>query len=196
MNPVATPSQTTTYLVEVVSSFFSTTGEVTVHVDNIPETPVVTAQGETLYSSAQAGNQWYDLNGPVAGATGQSYTPTRTDFYYTVVSNENGCQSAPSNQVYMGFTGLGKSEGAANMTAFPNPFRDDVNITYALLADADVKLVIYNTIGKEVAVADQGRRSLGMHSVSFDGSGLTQGVYYCKLFSGDEVRIVKIIRNR
>ncbi|MBE9491500.1 MAG: hypothetical protein IMY70_01330, partial [Bacteroidetes bacterium] len=96
-NPVATPDETTTYYVIVNDGDDIVTDEVTVTVHPIPETPVVTQQGTMLISSAAFGNQWYNSNGIIPGATNQSYTPTVTDDYYVIVTSVFGCQSEQSN---------------------------------------------------------------------------------------------------
>jgi photosystem II stability/assembly factor-like uncharacterized protein len=58
-----------------------------------PATPVITLNGNTLESDASAGNQWYDENGPIAGATDAEFIPTYSGNFYTIVTIED-CISA------------------------------------------------------------------------------------------------------
>ncbi len=81
-------------------------GDVIITVNAVPEQPTIEQQGDVLVSSAASGNQWYNSTGMIAGATNQSYTPTETDDYYVIVSNEFGCESEPSDSYYFIYTGL------------------------------------------------------------------------------------------
>jgi hypothetical protein len=70
-------------------------------VNPYPSTPVVSVEGtHTLVSSALNGNQWYDENGPVEGATEPAFTPLVTGWYYVTTSSET-CESAPSTTYYV-----------------------------------------------------------------------------------------------
>jgi len=76
----------------------------TVTVNPIPGTPVITAGGSTsfcpggsvtLTSSSATGNQWYLDGNALNGATNPQYTATAAG-NYTVISTVNGCASAAS----------------------------------------------------------------------------------------------------
>jgi hypothetical protein len=44
-----------------------------------------------------------------------------------------------------------------------------------------VKLSVYDLLGREVAVLLNGRKEAGRHEETFDASGLSSGVYVCRL---------------
>lgn len=67
-------------------------------VQSKPPTPTITLNGNILQSDAPAGNQWYDANGVIAGATGQFYTITATGSYFSIVTLL-GCSSNNSNKI-------------------------------------------------------------------------------------------------
>lgn len=73
-------------------------------VDPLPAKPSVTVSGNRLTSSALSGNRWFDENGPIEGATGQSFTPSVSGNYFVVVSN-GGCESEPSDTYYVNLSG-------------------------------------------------------------------------------------------
>ena len=73
-------------------------------VDPLPAKPSVTVSGNRLTSSALNGNQWFDEQGPIAGATEQSFTPSVSGNYFVVVSN-GGCESEPSDTYYVNLSG-------------------------------------------------------------------------------------------
>ncbi|MFZ4402411.1 MAG: proprotein convertase P-domain-containing protein, partial [Bacteroidales bacterium] len=53
----------------------------------VPATPIITLIGDTLFSDAPLGNQWYDMaTGAIVGATAAKYHPLQTGDYFTMVS--------------------------------------------------------------------------------------------------------------
>ncbi len=66
----------------------------------------------------------------------------------------------------------------------PNPFRSSTSISFALPADAAVRLRVYDTHGRLVAKLIDGAMSAGRHAVAFDSSNLPAGVYLCRLDAG------------
>jgi hypothetical protein len=64
---------------------------------------------------------------------------------------------------------------------YPNPFNPTTTITFALPAKAEVELKVYNILGVEVATLLKGVKNEGLHSVDFDGTGLSSGMYIYEL---------------
>jgi hypothetical protein len=60
-------------------------------------------------------------------------------------------------------------------------------------ASHNVKLTIYDLLGREVAVLVNERRPAGNHEVRFDGSGLSSGVYLYRLTAGPYVESRKML---
>lgn len=67
---------------------------------------------------------------------------------------------------------------------YPNPFNPATNISYNIPADSKVNIKVYNSIGKEVAELVNEVQSAGMHTVTFNASALSSGVYYYTVKSG------------
>lgn len=192
-NPMATPEETTVYTVTVDDGSSTISDEVTVTVNAVPDTPVIEQNGETLSSSASSGNQWYDSNGEIAGATGQTYTPTATDTYYVIVTSEYGCESEMSNELYFIYTGIIEIKNGENVNIFPNPFNSGFSLDFSLTKSSSVKVTIYNTFGQQVAVVeDNSKQTAGNHRIRFDASNLEQGVYFLH-FETEEYTLVKRI---
>ncbi|MCC5908402.1 MAG: T9SS type A sorting domain-containing protein [Balneolaceae bacterium] len=70
---------------------------------------------------------------------------------------------------------------------YPNPFNPTTQITYELPQHADVHLVVYDMLGREVATLVEGAVEAGVHSVNFDGANLSSGVYIYRLQAGNTV---------
>ncbi|NJD21159.1 MAG: T9SS type A sorting domain-containing protein [Melioribacter sp.] len=64
---------------------------------------------------------------------------------------------------------------------YPNPFNPTTAISYQLSAVSDVKLKVYDTLGKEVATLVDGKMEAGNHKVEFNAAKLASGVYIYKL---------------
>jgi len=64
---------------------------------------------------------------------------------------------------------------------FPNPFNPTTQIRYYLPASTYVKLVVYNSLGQQVADLVDAFEYAGDHLLRFDGSNLTSGIYFITL---------------
>jgi hypothetical protein len=196
-NPVASPLTTTTYTCEVNDGTATVTNSMELTVNPKPETPFINLEGETLYSDAPEGNQWYDSQGPIPGATGQSYTCQWEDVYHVVVTNEWGCESDPSNSIHVVVSGIDDPENTLNFSIYPNPFDDKVHIEFTLTQGTAYSLVVYNSIGREVRIITTNQVSNGnKEAFAISGEGLKEGIYFCKLITGKEVIMQKIIHTK
>lgn len=63
----------------------------------------------------------------------------------------------------------------------PNPFNPSTTISYALPEAGPVRLAVYNLLGEEIAVLQDGRQSAGSHELRFDGTVLPSGIYIYRL---------------
>ena len=77
--------------------------------------------------------------------------------------------------------------------SYPNPFNPSTTIRYELPASSYVKVSVLDLLGREVAVLVDERKDSGIHEVKFDGSGLSSGVYFCRLQAGGFVRTQKLV---
>ena len=69
---------------------------------------------------------------------------------------------------------------------YPNPFNPTTVVSYQLPVVSEVRLVVYDILGREVAVLVNEKQGPGEHEVKFsagsrDGSGLSSGVYFYRL---------------
>ena len=67
---------------------------------------------------------------------------------------------------------------------YPNPFNPNTQINFLLERTNEVKLVIYDILGREVKVLINNRLNDGDYSVDFNGSELSSGIYFYTLFIG------------
>jgi Secretion system C-terminal sorting domain len=76
---------------------------------------------------------------------------------------------------------------------YPNPFNPTTNIDYTLAKASDVKLSVYNLLGQKVATVVDSHMGAGTHSVTFDASKLTSGVYFYRLDAGNFSSVKKML---
>jgi len=68
---------------------------------------------------------------------------------------------------------------------YPNPFNPSTTINFALPKSSNVKLTIYNALGKEVATLVNGTMEAGNHSAVWNASNNASGMYFFKLEAGN-----------
>jgi hypothetical protein len=69
--------------------------------------------------------------------------------------------------------------------AYPNPFNPATTIRFDLPQASAVTMTVYNLAGQSVETLVDNRLSAGTHTVSFDGSRFSSGMYFCTLKAGE-----------
>lgn len=67
---------------------------------------------------------------------------------------------------------------------YPNPFNPGSVISFQLPVNGFTMLKVYDNLGREVRTLVNAEMKAGKYEVSFDGSGLSSGVYFYKLVTG------------
>jgi hypothetical protein len=68
---------------------------------------------------------------------------------------------------------------------YPNPFNPTTNIRFSLTNSGMVSLKVYNLLGEEVAVLLNQEMGIGVHTVSFNASNLSSGMYFYTIKVGE-----------
>jgi hypothetical protein len=76
---------------------------------------------------------------------------------------------------------------------YPNPFNPTTTIRFGLPESADVSLEVYTVLGQKVMTLVNENRSAGWHTVSFNGAGLSSGVYVYRIQAGGMVQTRKLM---
>ncbi len=81
---------------------------------------------------------------------------------------------------------------------FPNPFNPATRIRFDVPGSdgrgpGDVRLAVYDLLGREVAVLALGPKAPGRYEVVFDGTKISSGVYLCRLTAGVRTQTRKMI---
>ncbi len=67
---------------------------------------------------------------------------------------------------------------------YPNPFNPLTTIEFTLSESEFVKIVVYDLLGREVEVVEEGEFNAGRYSSQFDATGLSSGIYICSMQAG------------
>ena len=75
----------------------------------------------------------------------------------------------------------------------PNPFNRSSVISYKLLVPGKAILKVYNLLGHEVATLINEQKQAGEYKVEFDGSKLSEGIYFYRLTAGGQSVVKKMV---
>ncbi|MCP4583720.1 MAG: T9SS type A sorting domain-containing protein [candidate division Zixibacteria bacterium] len=175
---------------------------------------------DSLYYQAANGTMWhnYTMRDMIPNATGNHLTisqgetveftqdfsapsPLDLDFCYLVVwvqsddSNYEVLQAAKvalfdiQTSIDDEFAEIPTSYQLAQN--YPNPFNAKTTISYSLVDDGPVELMVYDITGRKVAEVFNGLQQAGNHQVIWDGTGndgkvVSSGVYFYRLITENQ----------
>lgn len=76
---------------------------------------------------------------------------------------------------------------------YPNPFNPNSNIKFQISKLSDVRLIVFDALGREVETLVNRQLKPGTYEVDFDGSKLSSGVYFYKLVANDFTETKKMV---
>ena len=141
-----------------------------------------------------------NVNGPAATGANVPVDPFFTQVNYYGAFNPNG------GLWTQGWTALSMDnitevkETKANGTPetfelsqnYPNPFNPSTKIVYSIPKASNVKIIVTNIIGQQVAELVNEHKDAGQYRVNFDASNLPSGVYIYTLEAGSIVSSKKM----
>jgi photosystem II stability/assembly factor-like uncharacterized protein len=86
-----------------------------------------------------------------------------------------------------------KISGFSLSQNYPNPFNPSTHISFVVGHSSLVSLKVYDALGKEVATVVNEQKSPGTYNINFNASGLSSGIYYYRLTSGNFSETKKMI---
>jgi len=94
-------------------------------------------------------------------------------------------------------TAISENEGDINgftlFQNYPNPFNPTTTIRYEITDMSYVSLIIYDVLGKEVALLVNEDKPEGFYDVEFNGKDLPSGIYFYRLQAGNFTQTKKML---
>ncbi|HNX22237.1 MAG TPA: L-dopachrome tautomerase-related protein [Bacteroidales bacterium] len=85
------------------------------------------------------------------------------------------------------------NSSGVQISNYPNPFQNSTTIQYQLKNQEEVDLRVVDLMGKEVKSLVNQQQEAGTYEIEFDGSELSNGIYFCILRTKTEKKIHKIV---
>jgi hypothetical protein len=77
---------------------------------------------------------------------------------------------------------------------YPNPFNPTTKIDYELPQDCNVKVIMYDALGREIRTLVNETKKAGIYTIDFDANNLSSGFYFYRMITnaaGNELIITK-----
>jgi len=76
---------------------------------------------------------------------------------------------------------------------YPNPFNPSTTIEYSISSNANVKIVVFDLLGRQVKIIVDEIKSIGRYKIKFDASDLPSGVYFYRLQANEFLQTKKFV---
>jgi hypothetical protein len=170
--------------------------------------------GFNLYRSSAENSDGIRVNEELVaakgdGAMGASYafadhnvTPGHTYYYWLEsVDLKGGSDIVEAAVVTVGQKAAPSPAGFRLTQNYPNPFNPSTEIVYELPVGCQVRLDIYDAVGRRVATLVDEYQTAGSKVVRWDGKGVNasqapSGIYFCRLKAGSFEGTKKLIMIR
>lgn len=156
-----------------------------------------------VYKSVNSGNSWFQIRSGVGGLhtapgcvallSDDNIMVGNLNAIYRTVSptsvSESGSGDVPADSPFPTRFSLSQN--------YPNPFNPSTSIRYSLPYASDVRLTIWNTLGKCVCTLIDKYQSAGEYSSEFNtsdiSSNVSSGIYFYRLEAGEYIYTKKML---
>ena len=113
------------------------------------------------------------------------------------VSSNGGDFSIPVNILISHLVDVESEESESfNYTLsqnYPNPFNPSTKLDFSIAGEGYTSIVIYDALGNLIKTLVEENLKPGKYSVDFNASGLSSGVYFCRLRSNSFIKTNKLL---
>jgi len=152
---------------------------------------------EGVYVSLNNGDSWALANSGLTNLRAKHIVKLNDYLYYFAYSNtgtDKPVWKRPVSEV-IGISPVSSAvpEKFHLSQNYPNPFNPVTNIEFDLPKESFVKLIVYDALGKEVAVLVNQYLGAGSYKADWNASDYPSGIYFYKLEAGEFVETKKMI---
>ena len=172
-----------------------------------------------FYISGDCGQSWTlrkNIHGDDLSPNTQSspFEPTAEDWVTVEITNINSAfyidnfrfmfefENDNGNNIYIddinlypaSMTGINADEIADNLSVYPNPVNNQMEISMDIYDTADYTITLTNSLGQQVAVIHQGELVAGANTLRYDMESLEAGVYFLNIQSGGTIKTTKVLK--
>jgi hypothetical protein len=149
-------------------------------------------RGIQIYCSTDNGTNWI-LQYASPSGTFQHISRARYGTYHWAVRNNGGITRGTG--IVTGITPIesGIPGGFRLHQNYPNPFNPSTSIKFEVPKATHVGLVIYDELGREIAILVNEKLAPGTYEADWDASNFSSGTYFYKLMAGDYAETKKMI---
>jgi hypothetical protein len=143
------------------------------------------SNGDTLWTKTFGGididygrsiHETYDGGYVMTGYT-YSFGQGDADIFLVKINSDQTGITDDVYQEYPGAISLGQN--------YPNPFNASTMIKYSLPRASDVKIYIYDILGREIQTLVEHEQPAGYHQIVWDAGDYSTGVYFLRLQAGN-----------
>ncbi|UCC79368.1 MAG: right-handed parallel beta-helix repeat-containing protein [Candidatus Zixiibacteriota bacterium] len=136
------------------------------------------------------------LDSPCIDAGSPYYADSLLDCAWglgTTASDMGAYGGGDTAQVGISHNAPSLPKGFILLQNYPNPFNSETTVRFVLVEPAEVKLTVYDLLGREVRTLSNLYKQTGIHSITFEASSLPSGIFFYRLRAGDMVDTKKMI---
>lgn len=170
--------------------------------------------------STNCGNNWnevYNKAGSTlatAPATTSNFTPNSSQWRNEQIdlssySSANKlfikfvCVNGYGNNIYVDninvlsvYASIENTNSIENITVYPNPAQDFVNISISLAEQNEVTISLFNMLGEALMIIDKGKLTAGSQLLQLNIADLASGIYNISIKVGETKSIHRIVINK
>ena len=94
----------------------------------------------------------------------------------------------------VGITSVANTTERIDLSVFPNPATNEINISFNLKSASEIEIKLYNSLGQDVKTISKTKYDAGKNLINFSVTELPFGVYYLKFCVDENVVVNKIIK--
>jgi len=152
-------------------------------------------QDSGIYVSSDNGLSWVKKSEGLSAINTTNTLYIFNNYVYAGIQNQ-AVWRRPLSELINGIRNISSEypESYNLFQNYPNPFNPVTNIRYSVkksefsIQNSEVKLVVYNTLGKEIVTLVKEKQASGTYEVNWNASGYTSGIYFYVLYS-DGIRV-------